>query len=331
MTVRTRGPRPVEIDPARARVELIEEEPSAAAGPSALTPVAPPPAVPPPRARWPLRLFLGAGGLFLLAVLVLEAVWFVDGLFAWSAPLAWTFATLLALTFAGAVGYVGREVAGVWRLGRLAELRERGRHLLASEVHGEADAVLAPVERLYAGRPDLAPALAAFRAEADPALNDAERTRLFARRVLAPLDRQAYRLVLRAARDVGVLTALSPLGLLDGLLVVGRTLAMLRAVARLYGFRPGYAGTIGLLRRSVRNMALAGLGEVVSDATTEALGASLAGLLSAKAGQGVMNGVLCARLGLAAMEQCRPLPFLPDELPTMRRLRAELFEQAGAP
>jgi putative membrane protein len=322
----TGGPRrPMEFDPTRVSIELLEDRPTE----SPLVPVAPPP--PPPRARWPLRLFLGAGGLFLLALLILEAVWFVEGLFALSPFLAWPFAALLALTLAGAIGFVGREVAGVWRLGRLAELRERGRHLLASEVHGEADAVLAPIERLYADRADLAPALDAFRAEADPALNDAERTRLFARRVLAPLDRQAYRLVLRAARDVGVLTALSPLGLLDGLLVVGRTLAMLRAIARLYGFRPGFAGTVSLLRRTVRNMALAGLGEVVSDATTETLGASLAGLLSAKAGQGVMNGVLCARLGLAAMEQCRPLPFLPDELPSMRRLRAELFDQSGAP
>ena len=328
MTTRVR---PVELDPNRVRVEVVDEP---AGGPPA--PATPPPSAtpPPPRSRWPLRLLLGAGGLFLLGVLGLEAVRFIDALFDRSPWLGWPFAVLLALALAGAVGAVAREVAAVLRLDRLGDLRVRGRHLLASEIHGgggEADAVLDRVAAIYRRRDDLRPALDAFREEADPALNDGERTRLFARRVLNPLDRQAYRLVLRASRDVAVLTALSPLGLLDGVIVLVRTLAMLRAVARLYGFRPAAAGTISLLRRSVRNVALAGLGEVVSDAGTEALGASLASLLSAKAGQGIMNGVLCARLGLAAMEQCRPLPFLPDELPSMRRLRAELFDETGGP
>ena len=47
------------------------------------------------------------------------------------------------------------------------------------------------------------------------------------------------------ARDIGALTALSPLGVLDGLIVPWRTLSMLRAIAELYGARPGAAASIG--------------------------------------------------------------------------------------
>jgi uncharacterized membrane protein YcjF (UPF0283 family) len=36
--------------------------------------------------------------------------------------------------------------------------------------------------------------------------------------------------------------------------------------------------------------------------------------------------VLAARLGLGAMQLCRPLPFAQDQLPSLKQLRGELFE-----
>jgi len=165
-----------------------------------------------------------------------------------------------------------------------------------------------------------------FHGQASDALNDGERVQLFAASVLTPLDRRAYQLVKTGARDIGALTALSPLGVLDGLIVAGRTLAMLRAIARVYGVRPGAAATTALLRRTLRNVIAAGIGELVSDAAVETLGASLLAFLSTRAGQGVLNGVLAARLGLSAMQLCRPLPFAKDELPSLKQLRKELFE-----
>ena len=40
----------------------------------------------------------------------------------------------------------------------------------------------------------------------------------------------------------------------------------------------------------------------------------------------MVNGLLAAKLGLSAMQLCRPLPFKEGELPSLNRLRAELFE-----
>ena len=74
-------------------------------------------------------------------------------------------------------------------------------------------------------------------------MSDGELLRLFERRVLAPVDREAYRLVLQSSRDIGLLTALSPLGLLDGVLVLWRTSILFRSIARLYGMAPGPAVT----------------------------------------------------------------------------------------
>jgi putative membrane protein len=312
-----------------SRIAPFELDPTTAGGLEVVPPPSPAPLVPepaerPPRRPW-LRLFLGAGATLLIALLGLEAYDLLAGLFERSPLLGGGFALLLALVAAGALGALGRELADLRRLDRAEQLREVGERLLPSEVHGQADAYLARLEQLYRGRADLADAIDRFHTQTSDALNDGERLRLFARTVLAPLDRQGRRLVTLGARDIGALTALSPLGILDGLIVLWRTLSMLRAIARLYGVRPGAAASIRLLRRTLAHVLAAGVGELLSDAAVEAAGASLLSVLSARAGQGAMHGLLAARLGLAALQICRPVPFLEGELPSMKQLRAELL------
>jgi putative membrane protein len=45
------------------------------------------------------------------------------------------------------------------------------------------------------------------------------------------------------------------------------------------------------------------------------VGHGLAARLSAKLGEGVVNGMMTARIGIAAMETARPLPFAAVETP----------------
>ena len=313
---------PFELDPTTAgSLEVVPP-------PSLPAPVVPEPAERPPRRPW-LRLFFGAGAALLIALLGLEAYDLLAGLFERSVPIGAGFALLIALVAAGAIGALGRELADLRRLDRAEQLREVGERLLPSEVHGQADAYIARLEQLYRGRADLAEPIARFHVQTSDALNDGEQLRLFARTVLAPLDRQGRRLVMRGARDVGALTALSPLGVLDGLIVLWRTLMMLRAIARLYGVRPGAAASIRLLRRTLAHVLAAGAGELLSDAAVEAAGASLLSVLSARAGQGAVHGLLAARLGLTALQICRPLPFVEGELPSMKQLRADLVGGDG--
>ena len=318
-----------------SRIAPFELDPTTAGGlevvpPPVPAPVVPEPAEPPPPRPW-LRLFLGAGAALLIALLGLEAYDLLAGLFERSPLLGGGFAVLLALVAAGALGALGRELAALRRLDRAEQLRELGERLLPSEVHGQADAYLERLEQLYRGRADLTEAIDRFHAQTSDALNDGERLRLFSRTVLAPLDREGRRLVTLGARDIGALTALSPLGILDGLIVLWRTLSMLRAIARLYGVRPGAAASIRLLRRTLAHVLAAGVGELLSDAAVEAAGASLLSVLSARAGQGAMHGLLAARLGLAALQICRPLPFVEGELPRMKQLRADLIGSDAQP
>jgi putative membrane protein len=311
---------PFELEPSQAgRLELVPPE-------APPTPVVVERALVPSTRRPWLRLSLAAGAILLLGWLGLEAYDFVAGLFERSPLLGVGFAVVFALFVLGALGALGREVADLRRLERAEQLRLTGERLIGSEVHGQADAYLEQLQQLYRGRVDLAEPLARFEFQTSDVLNDGERLRLFARTVLTPLDREARRLVTRGARDIGALTALSPLGLLDSAIVLWRTLIMLRAIARLYGVRPGIAASLRLLRQTLAHVLAAGVGELLSDAAIETAGASLLSVVSARLGQGAVHGLLAARLGLAAVQICRPVPFIEGELPSMKQLRTELFE-----
>ena len=314
---------PFELDPAGiapGRLELVEPEPETAP----LVPLAPAP--PPARSRPWRRLLLWSGGLLAVGLLGLQAHDLMVELFERSVWLGAAAAVLIAGVAAGGLGLLGREAMALARLARVEHLRHDAERLLISEVHGRADALLERIERLYRERADTRDALERFHAHASDALSDGERLRLFATTVLGPLDQRAYQIVRRSARDVGAVTALTPLGLLDSAFVLTRTLAMLRAIARLYGVRPGAAGSARLLRRAFVNVLAADVSEMISDAAVEATGATLLHVLSARIGQGAVNGLLAAKLGLVAMQICRPLPFTQGQLPSLRQLRADLFK-----
>ncbi len=317
---------PFELDPnqvAPDMLELVQPEPDG-------TPPAVVPAPPPLRRRPWLRLLLGAGSAFILGLLGLQAHDFILAQFDRSIWLGGAFSLLLALTVLGALGIAGRELLSIRRLAKVDHLRQRGERLLVGSSHGQADRLIRDIEALYAQRPELDQAVWRFQQQASDALNDSERLQLFAQTVLAPLDKRAYQLVQTAARDIAFLTALTPISAIDSLIVLVRTLSTLRAIARHYGVRPGFAATMQLVRRAARNIIIAGVGDLLSHAALETAGASLLRILSARVGQGAINGLLAARIGLSIMQICRPLPFAEAELPSLQKLRSEIIADLTA-
>jgi putative membrane protein len=317
--------RPFELDPAAGPI-VVQEVPADQPSDDDELDAAVPPA---PRKRsWGGRLL----GLFTLGVVgagVVQAVDYVTSLLATAPLLGWPFAVFLGMALFALTAFATGEVADMRRLSRRATTREAANRIAASELHGEAEPLLATLAGQFADRPALVAQVEQFNAARHDAMSDGELLRLFERQVLAPVDRAAYRLVLESSRDVGLLTALSPLGLLDGVLVLWRTSILFRSVARLYGMAPGPTMTLALLKGSIRNAALAGLADVVTHAAVESVGAGLLAMLSARAGQGAGNALLHARLGIEAIRQCRPLPFMAEEPPRLSKVRQALFENEG--
>jgi putative membrane protein len=63
---------------------------------------------------------------------------------------------------------------------------------------------------------------------------------------------------------------------------------------------------------------------------SQALGHGLASRISARLGEGVLNGILIARFGLAAMAASRPLPFEALARPTAADVAGGLFGDKGS-
>ena len=57
----------------------------------------------------------------------------------------------------------------------------------------------------------------------------------------------------------------------------------------------------------------------------QVVGHGIAAKVSARLGEGVLNGLLTARIGLCAMAVCRPMPFAAERAPTLRKVVPFLF------
>lgn len=83
-----------------------------------------------------------------------------------------------------------------------------------------------------------------------------------------------------------------------------------------------------LMRQTVSHLAITG-GIALGDSVVQSvLGHGLASRLSSKLGEGVINGMLTARLGLAAVDLTRPLPFDANPRPVLSDLVKGLMKKA---
>jgi putative membrane protein len=103
---------------------------------------------------------------------------------------------------------------------------------------------------------------------------------------------------------------LSPVASLSVGFVLIENLRMMRALATLYGGRPGVAGSVRLGRQVVTNLVAAGSVALTDDLIGQFVGQDLVRRLSRRLGEGAFNGALTGRAGVAAIEVIRPLPYL---------------------
>ena len=333
MTGRTRDPdytapdyiQPMELDPA-GNVVVVPDERATGPHPSGepAGEVETPDPVPAPR-RWAIRLLVGSAAVLVALAVGYDTVDLVRRAFDTSMVLGIGAAALAAGTVVGAFGLLAGELRSLRRLRQIDGLRQDAEHLRTAGTHGEAERYAGAVASLYRDRSDLALQLTSLKDHLSDAHDDREVVRMVDLQLLQDIDRRAYQLVLRASRDTAIATALSPAALLDVAIVLWRNLKLVREVASLYGARPGYVGGLKLLRRMLGNIAIAGVAESGNHLVAEALGSTLAASLSARVGQGVINGLLTARVGLTAMHLCRPLAYDETNQPSLKRIRRELL------
>ena len=264
------------------------------------------------------RWFFGLGAALLTAVISIAAWDFVTGLVARNVYLGWGLTGLFVAFLAILAVIILRELAALGRLKRVDDLRHAAAEALASEDLAAARKVSDRVVALYAGREDTRWGRDRFAELRRDQLDAAGLLALAETELLAGVDAQAAREVEVAARRVATVTALVPLALADVAAALAANVSMIRRIAEIYGGRAGTLGSWRLTRAVLSHMVATGAVAVGDDMLEPIIGSSLVGKLSRRFGEGVVNGALTARVGVAAMEVCRPLPFSTTPRPKVR-------------
>jgi putative membrane protein len=259
------------------------------------------------------------GSLFLFVLSV--AAWeFVTNLLTQNIVLGWIAFGLVALALLAALILAFREWAAFARLARLDSLRTRAEAAHAAADLPSARRVVADLTRLYSSRPDTAWGRARL-AEREAEVMDADALLALAEReLMTTLDARARASVESAARQVATVTALVPIALADVAASLVANLRMIRQIAEIYGGRSGSFGNLRILRRVFASLLAAGALALTDDMIGSVAGGGVLSKLSRRFGEGVVNGALTARVGVAAMELCRPLPFRTLDRPQVSSL-----------
>lgn len=271
---------------------------------------------PNPLARW----FWG-----LLATIVMffasVAAWdFVMGLVARSPILGGIAAALVGVFCIVLAMITLREASAFSRLRRVDRIQGEAAMALSDDSLLGARAVCTKITALYHGRDDTRWGRDAFKErqgeilDADGLLGLAETT------ILAPLDARARLEVEAAARQVATITAVVPLALADVFTVLTANMRMIRRIAEIYGGRSGTLGSWRLTRQVLSHLVATGAVAVGDDLIGAVAGGSVVSKLSRRFGEGIINGALTARVGVAALEVCRPLGFATERKPSVTSL-----------
>jgi putative membrane protein len=280
------------------------------------------------RFRWGTLFWSALGGLVSMGASL--AVWrLIEDLFARAEWLGWVGATLAALTALAFLVIVIREAIGLSRLAAVETLRERALAIVASDDRDAGRTLIGDLIAFARKSPRLSRGRVALEGHTHDIIDGADLVRLAERQLMPDLDAQARQLVADASKRVSVVTAVSPRAAIDMAFVFITALRMIRRLAELYGGRPGTLGMIRLVRQTITHLAVTGGMAAGDSIVQQMLGHGVAAKLSAKLGEGVLNGLLTARLGLAAIDVVRPLPFVALPRPSMTDVAGGIIRRKG--
>lgn len=268
-----------------------------------------------PRSRFATFALWAFSSLFTFVLTV--AAWdFTASLMARSPILGWMSVFFLVCALIVALVLAGREWFAYARLMRLDLLRAEAVNAYETANIASARKITAHLVGLYTARAASAWGLARLKDRQDEIMDADALLTLAETELLAPLDNLARAEVESAARQVATVTALVPLALADVAMALTANIRMIRRIAEIYGGRSGALGSWKLLRRVFGSLVAAGALALTDDLIGSVAGGGILSKISRRFGEGVVNGALTARVGLAAIELCRPLPFVAVEKPS---------------
>ena len=297
---------------ASSPVELIAEPDVFAVEMETLTP----PQIEQGKARWSFgTVFFSAATLLLSLAVGLWVDLLIRDLFSRADWLGWLATAAAALALVALVVTAGRELIGLRTLKTVEAMRSAGAEAIRLNNSDMAKSVTQNLDALLKANSATARGRALLSAQRDEIMDGRDRVRLAEQALLKPLDEAARTIILESSKRVSIVTAVSPRALVDLAYVVYESARLIRRLAELYGGRPGSLGMFKLSRAVISHLAVTGSIAVGDSLVQQLVGHGVAARLSARLGEGVINGLMTARIGISAMDLVRPLPFDAEKRP----------------
>ncbi|MDP5209963.1 TIGR01620 family protein [Microbulbifer sp. 2205BS26-8] len=266
--------------------------------------------------RWLRPASLSTAGL-VLAVLA----WELRQLYTWAVDKHWALGVLTALVI---VAFAFTIVSSVWEffragqpLRKLEKTRVMAAQMRDCRSHEEAETFRCQLQEYFVGKPQGA-LLDRVLDEAPDYYDSSELLQYLETAFLHALDQEALRRVVRHSTTTGTLVGLSPFASIDILVALRQALRMIDDVAQIYGIRPSMVVRWRLFKKVLALVAYSGASEyAISELWPELVGDSVLSTISVRLGQGVGASLFVARIGLATLQGCRPIPFAGKQGPRL--------------
>ncbi|MBZ9653357.1 YcjF family protein [Phyllobacterium lublinensis] len=309
-----------------AAIDVFDDVAEVADELDALTP---PPALVQKRRFSFASLLTGALGILISLAVGLWADNLIRTLFERAPWLGWLALAVTILAFFALVAIVIREGLALRRLASVQNLREEAAKAAVTNDVRAAKAAVGKLVAIAATLPATAKGRALLHDLRDDVIDGRDLIRLGETELLRPLDRQARDMILAASKRVSIVTAVSPRALVDIGYVVFESARLIRRLSELYGGRPGTLGFLRLTRNVIAHLAVTGTVAMGDSIIQQLVGHGLAARLSARLGEGVINGLMTARIGISAMDLVRPFQFNAERRPGIGDFIGDLARVGG--
>lgn len=258
-----------------------------------------------------------------------DLVLWLRSAFDYDEGLGWAATAAVSVGIVAATALVVHELRSFFALRKVAAVHERmeagADALRPADMQDAIRGVIAALPKDH----ETETAIEAFQRRVQRHHSAPQQVELLSGTVMSVLDRRAEAAVRRAGLRAFGVTAVSPTALTDALFFLAISIRMVREVAAGYGHRPTALATAWLLRRLVAEAGKLGAVDLAGMALSQHLGGAIAERVATSAAESIYAAQRMARLGLVAMSLCRPVPFLPGEVPgILNSLVGKLIAQA---
>ncbi len=221
-----------------------------------------------------------------------------------------------------------REWFALRKLNNLSGFRER---LNSGAVKSLQDAhkISDEISYIYRNRDDVKDALKKIKDHKADIMDSEDYLLILERELMHPLDQQSEALLIAAAKRVSIVTAVNPRALIDMIFIGYESFKLLRAMSVVYGGKSHSFAMIKLYRLAFANLAISGGIALTDGLASQLFGHSLASKISTKFGEGVLNGMLIIRFGIAAQSILRPMPFIEAPAPKAVSIISKIWKASN--